>query len=70
MSESSSDSISSGMQFLHVMPLQFPHADMHLTSFLLQLHRRLLQSSLQLQLVNRSSSSGAIGSSVGTGSEP
>ena len=62
-SESSPDSPSSA-QFLHVMPLQFPHAEIHLTSFFLQLHRQLLQSPLQLQLVNRSSSSGAIGSIV------
>jgi hypothetical protein len=50
-----------------VMPLQFPHAEIHLIPFFLQLQRRLLQSSLQLQLMNRSSSSGAMGSSVGTG---
>ena len=41
-SDSSSGSIS--IQFLHVMPLQFPHAAMHLTSIFLQLHLRLLQS--------------------------
>ena len=35
----------SSMQFLHVMPLQLPHAEMHFTGpFFLQLHLRLLQS--------------------------
>ena len=63
MSGSSPES-SSSMQFLHVIPLQFPHAEMHLTSFFLQLHRRLLQSPLQLQLMNFKSSSGAIESNV------
>jgi len=50
------------------MPLQFPHADINFTPFFLQLHRRLLQSPLQLQLVNWSSSSGAMASNVVAGS--
>jgi len=65
ISESSPDSPSS-MQFLQVMPLQFWHAEMHLTSFFLQLYRQLLQSPLQLQLMNFKSSSAAIGSNVET----
>ena len=54
----------SSMQFSRVMPLQFPHVEMHTTSFFLQMHRRLQQSPLQLQLMNFKSSSGAIGSNV------
>ena len=44
----SSPDTPSSMQFLQVMPLQFPDAEMHTTSFFLQMHRRLLQSPLQL----------------------
>ena len=70
LSESLSESAISWMQFLNAMPLQPLHAEMHFTPFFLQLHRRVLQSPVQLQLVNRSNSSGAIGSSVGIGSYP
>ena len=48
--------------------MQLQHAEMHFTPFFLQLHLRLLQSPLQLQVVNFSSSSGAMGSKVGIGS--
>jgi len=50
--------------------LQSLHAEMHFTPFFMQLHHRVLQSPVQLQLVNQSNSSGATGSSVGIGSYP